>query len=144
MRKKFVLFTLACLIFLSSFMSKPGDEKLPKTITRISTLVEGKNVEKTVILLDGNTSREELIQTCNFLAKENVQLTFDKLTIGKSFLGLIGKQRIRIAEGMIKLANGSSQRFKAGGATGFRFIKIQYLTNILPESSQIEMIEIVD
>jgi hypothetical protein len=101
-------------------------------------------VEKTVILLDGNTSREELIQTCSFLAKENVQLTFDKLTIGKSFLGLIGKQRIRIAEGMIKLANGSSQRFKAGGATGFRFIKIQYLNNILPESSQIEMIEIVD
>jgi hypothetical protein len=144
MRKKFVLFTLTCLILLSSFTSKPGDEKLPKTITRVSTLVEGKNVEKTVILLDGNTSREELIQTCNFLAKENVQLTFDKLTIGKSFLGLIGKQRIRIAEGMIKLANGSSQRFKAGGATGFRFIKIQYLNNILPESSQIEMIEIVD
>jgi hypothetical protein len=129
---------------LSSFISKPNDEKQPKTITRTSTLVDGKKVEKTVILLDGNTSREDLIHTCSFLAQENVQLTFDKLTIGKRFLGIVGKQRIRMAEGKIKLANGSSQRFKAGGATSFKFIKIEYTNNLSMESSQIEMIEIID
>lgn len=144
MKKKFAFFSLGFLIVLSSFASGPANEKLPKTITKITTLIDGKKVDKTVILLDGSTSREDLIHTCNFLAKENVQLTFDKLSIGKSFMGLLGKQRIRMAEGMIKLSNGSSQRFKAGGATSFRSIKIQYLSNPLPESSQIEMIEIVD
>jgi len=101
-------------------------------------------VEKTVILLDGKTSREDLIHTCGFLANENVQLTFDKLIIGKSFLGLIGKKRIRIAEGKIKLSNGLSQSFKAGGATSFKYIKIQYSNIVAIKSAQIEMIEIND
>ena len=144
MRKYCFLIALGSMMLLSSFISRPSDEKLPKTITKTSITVNGKKVEKTAILLDKSTSREDLIHTCNFLAQENVQLTFDKLTIGKSFLGLVGKQRIRIAEGMIKLANGSSQRFKAGGATGFRSIKIQYANHMLPASSQIEMIEVVD
>ncbi len=79
-------------------MSEASDEKQPKTITRTSTLVGGTKVEKSIILLDGSTSREDVIHTCSFLAQEDVQLTFDKLTIGKSFLGLLGKQRIRIAK----------------------------------------------
>lgn len=144
MRKDFFLMALGCMIFLNSFISRPDDGKLPKTITKTSTTINGKKVEKTAILLDGRTSREDLIHTCQFLAQENIQLTFAKLTIGKSFLGLVGKQRIRIAEGMITLSNGSSQRFKAGGATGFRSLKIQYSNHVLPESSQIEMIEVVD
>jgi hypothetical protein len=144
MRNKLFLAAFGFIIFLSSFISKPVDEKQPKTITRTSSLVNGKEVETTLIKLDRNTSREDLIHTCNFLAKENVQLTFDKLTIGKSFLGLVGKQRIRIAEGEIKLPNGSSQRFKAGGITSFRFLKIQYSNNAATESSQIEMIETIN
>jgi hypothetical protein len=143
MKSRFSLFILGLLIVLSSFISSPTNENLPKTLTRNSTLIDGKKVERTVILLNGNTSREDVIHTCNFLAKENVQLTFEKLSIGRSFLGLIGKQRIRIAEGKIKLPNGSSQKFKAGGVTSFRFIKIQYMNNSLPELSGIEMIESV-
>lgn len=144
MRNKFFFFAFGFVFFFSSFFSIPNNEKQPKTVTKTSTLIDGKKVETTVVLLDGNTSREDLIQTCNFLAKEQVQLTFDKLTIGKSFLGLIGKQRIRIAEGKIKLLNGSSQNFKAGGATSFKFIKIQYSNNVSVNVSQIEMIEIID
>ncbi|HVG40262.1 MAG TPA: hypothetical protein VM888_01525 [Chitinophagaceae bacterium] len=141
---KLFLFFCGCVFFLSSFITKPNDEKQPKTITRTTMLVNGKEVKKTIILLDGNTSREDLIYTCNFLANEKVQLTFNKLAIGKSFLGLIGKQRIRIAEGKIELPDGSSSSFKAGGATSFKFIKIQYLSKVSAESSQLEMIEIID
>ena len=144
MKRSFVMFSLVLSILLSSFASAANNEKLPKTITRSTSIIDGMKVEKTLIVLDGNTSREDLIHTCNYLAKENVQLTFEKLSIGKSFIGLIGKQRIRIAQGMIKLSNGSSQKFKAGGAMSFRSLKIQYTSSSLPESSQIEMIEIVD
>jgi hypothetical protein len=143
MRNKLFFFAFGCAFFLSAFTAKPSGEKFPKTITRTSTLVNGATVEKTVILLDGNTSREELIHTCNFLAQENVQLTFDKLSIGRSFLGVAGKQRIRIAKGKIELANGTAQGFKAGGLTGFRFLKIQYSKNLSTAIPQMEMIEIV-
>jgi len=125
-------------------MHKPNDEKQPNTIPRTSMFINGTKVEKTVILLDGKTSREDLVHTCNFLAHEYVQLTFDKLIIGKSFLGLIGKNRIRIAEGKIKLSNGLSESFKAGGATSFKLIKIQYSNNETKQSSQIDIIEIID
>ena len=143
-KRPFVFISLGLLIVLSSFASSLPNEFLPKTITRNATLVDGKKVERTVILLDGSTSREDVIQTCNFLAKENVQLNFDKLSIGKSFLGLFGKQRLQIVEGKITLPNGASQSFKAGGPASFKFLKIQYVSNPVPESSQIEMIEIVD
>jgi hypothetical protein len=140
---RIIFFCLAaCLLFLSSFHSFPGDENLPKTITRTLDQAKGKTVENTVILIDCYTSREDIIQTCNFLAKENVQLTFSSLIIGKTFLGLVGKQRIRIAEGMIKLPNGSSQSFKAGGITAFRVIKIQYSNDPILQTSQIEMVEV--
>jgi hypothetical protein len=132
------------MLFLSSFTSTMSDEKQPKTITRTAALEGGKEVEKTVIQLDASTSRTDLIHTCSFLAQENVQLTFDKLTIGKSFFGLVGKQRIRIAEGSIRLADGSSQSFKGGGATAFKTIRIVYSSNVKTDVSQIDMIEIID
>jgi len=144
MRNKLLLFAFGSIFFLSSFIHKLSNEERPRTITRTSSLLNGNEVEKTVILLDGKTSREDLIHTCGFLANENVQLTFDKLIIGKSFLGLIGKKRIRIAEGKIKLSNGLSQSFKAGGATSFKYIKIQYSNIVAIKSAQIEMIEIND
>ena len=71
-------------------------------------------------------------------------MTFDKLSIGKSFLGLIGKQRILLAEGKITLSDGLSQKFKAGEAASFRSIKIQYASNQLNEPPRIVMVEIVD
>ncbi len=144
MRNKLLLFALESFFLLSSFMPKVNGEIQPKTITRSLTLINGNEVEKTVILLDGKTSREDIIHTCVFLAHENVQLTFDKLIIGNSFLGIIGKKRIRIAEGKIALSSGAAQTFKAGGATSFNFIKIQYSKNIAKKLNQIEMIEIID
>jgi hypothetical protein len=137
------LLLAASMILLSSFDTKLDENQLPKPITRTSTMIDGKTVEKTVIVLDGTTSREDVIHTCNFLAQEKVLLTFDKLSIGKSFLGVLGKQRIRMVEGMIQLPNGTSQPFKAGGINSFRRIKIQY-TNSTSSASRIEMIEIVD
>ncbi len=144
MKTQLSVFVLISLFFLSAFTFKSNDDKQPKTITRTVKLVNGNPVERTIVLLDGNTSREDVISTCSFLSHENVQLTFDKLIIGKSFLGLVGKTRIRTAEGRIKLPDGSSQTFKAGGATSFRFIKIQYENNLAAKSFGIEMIEIVD
>ena len=144
MRIIIFLLALISMLFLHSFNYKFSHEKLPGTITKTSILIEGNQLERTVIKLDKNTSREDLISTCSFLAKENVQVTFDKLIIGKSFLGLIGKQRIRIAEGKIQLSNGVSQNFKAGGITNFKFLKIQYLNSVATKYIIIEMIEIVD
>ena len=141
--KLLFLFAFGSIFFLSSFNDKSKDEKRPDTITRTLSFINGDQVEKTIILIDGNTSREDLIHTCAFLAQENVQLTFEKIIIGRSFLGLVGKNRIRIADGKIELSNGLSQSFKAGGATSFKFIKIQY-SNTLTAKSKIEMIEIVD
>ena len=143
-KTKLLLFAFGCVFFLSSFVSTGTHEKHPNTITRVSNLVDGKKIETTIILLDGTTSREDLIATCSFLAKENVQLTFDKLAIGRSFLGIIGKQRIRIAEGQVRLPDGSSQSFKAGGIASFRSIKIQYSSDASSHSSKIQMIEIID
>ena len=99
MNNRILLFAFANILFLSSFITKTNNEKQPATITRTSTVINGTEIETTVILLDGNTSRVDVIYTCDFLAHENVQLTCDKLVIGKSFLGFIGKKRIRIAEG---------------------------------------------
>lgn len=134
--KNLFLFTTVGILLLCSFIYKSNDEQLPKPITRTSAVVNGNRIIRTVILLDKSTSREELISTCKFLAHENVQLTFDKLEIGRN--------RIRTAQGNIKLPNGQSQNFKAGGVLSFKFIKIQYSNTIETKSSQIDMIEIVD
>ncbi len=144
MKNLCLLFALGLLITLTSFSFIRDNDKMPGTITRTTEVLDGNKVERTVILLDGTTSREELIHTCNFLAAEKVQLTFDRLVIGKSLLGLVGKSRIRIAEGKIELPDGSSENFKAGGVTSFKSIRIQYSSNDKTKSPIIEMIEIID
>jgi len=144
MSNKLVLIALGSFFLLTSFVNQPSNGNQPRTITRTTLVENGNEVEKTVILFNGETSREDVISTCGFLAHENVQLTFDKLIIGRSFLGLIGKNRIRIAEGKIQLSNGDTQSFKAGGAMSFKMIKIQYSKTASMKSSQIEMIEIID
>ncbi|MFD2998765.1 hypothetical protein ACFS7Z_00190 [Pontibacter toksunensis] len=144
MKNLLLLLAIGSLITLTSFTFPDNKDVTPKAVTRTTEVINGDQVEKTVILLDGNTSREDVIHACNFLAVEDVQLTFDKLVIGKSMLGLVGKSQIRFAEGKIALPNGSSEKFKAGGAASFRFIRIQYSKNTVTNSSQIDMIEKVD
>jgi hypothetical protein len=141
--KPLFLISITSIFILSSFRIQPSEE-FPKTISRNISSVNGNNIQRTVIELNGNTSREDIIQTCTFLAKEDVQLTFENLEIGKCFLGIMGKTRIRNAEGKIQLADGSSQNFKAGGAFGFRYLKIQYSKNLTTGSFQMEMIEKID
>ena len=135
---------IAGIVLLSSFATVADAEKQPRTISRTVTLVDSRKVERTIIVFNANTSREDVIQTCSFLANENVQLTFNKLTIGRSFLGILGKQRIRIAEGKIQLADGSTQEFKAGGITSFKSLSIQYSREEAKQSSRIDMIEIIE
>lgn len=144
MKNLFLLFALGLLFTLTSFSFTRNNDKMPRTITRTSEVINGNKVERTIILLDGTTSREDLIHTCNYLAAEKVQLTFNRLVIGKSLLGLIGKSRIRIAEGKIELPDGSSEKFKAGGVTSFNFIRIQYVHNTKTKLPKMEMIEIID
>ena len=129
---------------LSGFTPIKKNEKLPKTIERTTTAVNGFNFEKTIIEFNKTTSREDVIHTCAFLSKEDVQLTFSKLTIGKSFLGIIGQSRIRNAEGKIELSDGSTQSFKVGGVSSFKSLKIQYSKNTGTKVSKIEMIEKID
>jgi hypothetical protein len=141
--KPFSLICITSLFIFSSFSIQPSED-YPKTITRNITSENGNSIQRTVIELNGDTSREDIIQTCTFLAKEDVQLTFEKLEIGKSFFGLIGKSRIRLAEGKIQFSNGSYESFKAGGSLAFKFLKIQYSKNLKTGLYQIEMIEKID
>jgi hypothetical protein len=135
--------SIISLLLLSSF-NIGFLVKFPKTITRYITTENGVKIQRTVIELNGETSREDLIQTCTFLAKEDVQLTFEKLEIGKSFFGLFGKSRITLAQGKIQLLNGSFKTFKAGGPLAFNTLKLQYSENLTSGSYQIEMVEKVD
>lgn len=141
--KPLFLVCITSLFILISFRIPPSEE-FPKTISRNISSENGNNIQRTVIELNGDTSREHIIQTCTFLANEDVQLTFENLEIGKSFLGIIGKTRIRNIEGRIQLADGSFQNFKAGGSFGFRYLKIQYSKNLTTGSFQMEMIEKID
>jgi hypothetical protein len=140
MAKLFI--SLVLFILLTSFI--PIAKGLPNTIQRTTSIMDGVTIEKTVIEFDKTTSRDDVISTCTFLSKENVQLTFDKLIIGKSFFGVIGKSRIRIAEGKIRLSDGTTQSFKVGGLTNFRSLKIQYSTNLQSKKNRIDMIERID
>jgi hypothetical protein len=142
MKTKIALLFFGCVIVLCSFVSFPNDGALPRTMTRTSTLIDGREVQRTTILFDKNTSREDVINTCNYLQRENIYLTFDKLSIGPSFLGVIGRQRINLLEGKIQLPDGSSKRFEAGGKLSFRYLKLQFTTSA--NASRIEMIETVD
>ena len=139
-----IFLSVLFILTLSSFKVQDSHEKTPRTISRTLTVVDGLEVEKTVVLIDGTTTSEDIIQTCTFLAKENVELTFDMLSIGKRFFGILGKNRIRKAEGKIKLPDNSSEKFKAGGLTNFKYIRIQYARIKVLNQTQIEMIEIID
>lgn len=141
---KQILFATISVLLFSSFASNPDHKGQHQPITRTSKIENGSHVMETIILFDKHTSSDNVIGVCTTLAKENVQLTFDKLTIGRGLFGLLGKNRIRTMEGKIELPNGQSQKFQAGGPFGFRYVKIIYATNTENKSSIIEMIEIVD
>ena len=134
----FLLFTLCSFTLIDLNVS------FPKTISRTTITENGMTFEKTIIEFNKNTSREDVIETCAFLSKENVELTFEKLTIGKSFLGIMGKTRIKSATGKIQLADGSTQSFKVGGISNFKSLKIQYSIDINTKKTKIEMIEKID
>ena len=130
---------------LSSFVLTGFGNENPASITRSTTVGgNGKEVVKTEILLDKTTTREDLIHTCKFLAKEEVQLTFELLDIRKAFFGIVGKQRIAYAKGKIELPDGSVEQFEAGGAISFQSIKITYSKGEETNNYSINMVEIVD
>lgn len=137
-------FAMVSVLLFSSFASNSDHKRQHQPITRTSKIENGRHITETTILFDKHTSRDNVISVCTTLAKENVQLTFDKLTIGRGLFGLLGKNRIRTMEGKIELTNGQSQKFQAGGTFGFRYVKIIYATNTEDKSSFIEMIEVVD
>jgi hypothetical protein len=111
-------------------------------MTRVTTVIDCREVQRTIILFDKNISREDVIHTCTYLQREKIQLTFHKLSIGRSFLGIIGKHRVNSIAGEIRLPDGSTQRFRVGGPKSFRSFKLQFTTS--PNDSRIEMIETVD
>ncbi|MEM6841186.1 MAG: hypothetical protein AAF632_03085 [Bacteroidota bacterium] len=142
-----ILRTLIVLIGLtaSQLVSANDISESPMSITRTSRAnAVGDEIITTEILLDENTSREDLIHICRFLGNEGVQLTFDSLNIRRSFLGILGKKRIAQATGKIVLPNGISEEFQAGGTLSFRSIKITYFQNTTSNDSAINMIEIID
>ncbi|MGD1893639.1 MAG: hypothetical protein ACFB15_23980 [Cyclobacteriaceae bacterium] len=142
-----ILLTLVVLIGLttSQFVSANDISKSPTPITRTSEVnTVSEEIITTEILLNENTSREDLIHTCRFLAEEEVELTFESLKIRRSFLGILGKKRIAQATGKIALPNGTSEEFKAGGTLSFHSIKIAYSQNTADNNFIINMIEIID
>jgi hypothetical protein len=137
--------TLVSFITLSSFSIREKSNPGPKTITKtILKNTAGQEIIKTQIVLDGNTSREDLIAACSSLGKERVQLTFDQVTIRKNFMGIWGKSRIAYAKGKIELPNRANEPFEAGGAFNFKFIKITYSQVSHTDEYTVDMIEIVD
>ncbi len=136
---------LVSIISLSSFTVRQGGSADHKTITRtIEKNSAGKEIIKTQILFDKTTSREAVIAACSKLSKEQVQLTFDQLSIRKSFLGLLGKNRIAYTKGRLQLPNGLSERFEAGGNFNFRFIKLIYTQESQTGNYTLNMVEIAD
>jgi len=137
MNKKLLLLTLLSIGLLSSTISFSQTENKPRPITRNKNVVNSNQVETTDILIDGSTSREELIETCKFLETEKVMLTFQRLEIGKCGR----KQRIKYADGKISLPNGLTESFTASDC--FKYIKIEYSINLKTNDTKINMVEIV-
>jgi hypothetical protein len=71
---------------------------LLQTITKTVSVIDGNRIEKTVVLLDKKTTRDDVINACDILYRDGVQLTFEKLVIGNSMLGIVGKKK----SGMLK------------------------------------------
>lgn len=140
-----LMLTVATALILNGFVPVSTDNATPAPITRSTTIDKnGKKAIKTEVLFNKTTTREDVIHTCNFLAREDVQLTFESLQIRKSFFGVFGRARIAYAKGMIELPGGSFQNFKAGGAIAFKSIKITYSQNSETQNYLINMIEIID
>ena len=137
MNKKLLLLTMISVGLLSSKISFSQTENKPRPITRSKSVINDKELETTDILIDGSTSREELIETCKFLETEKVMLTFKGLEIAKCGR----KQRIKSADGKISLLNGLTESFTASDC--FKYIKIEYSTNLKTKDAKINMVEIV-
>lgn len=130
---------------LSSFTLTHVHREYPSPIIRSVAMGErGREVILTEILLDKSTSREDLIQACQFLAEEEVQLTFESLEIRKPFLGVLGSSRIAYARGKIALPTGVDEPFEAGGIMGFRSIKIIYSRDTQTNNYAINTVEIIE
>jgi len=141
--------TLSIIMFVglaaNSFVSANDIIKSPASITRTSDINPiGQEIIKTEILLDGNTSREDLIHTCRFLADEEIALTFESLNIRRSFLGILGKKRIVQAKGKIELPNSIGKEFQVGGLISFRSIKITSSQNTSNDSFAVNTLEVID
>ncbi|MEM9325359.1 MAG: hypothetical protein AAGA85_06875 [Bacteroidota bacterium] len=139
---------MICAVVLAAFTGFQSPEASlddPSTISR-SFLVSdtGERFTRTEILIDKTTSREDLIHTCKFLAREDVQLTFDQLEIRRWFFGLLGRSRITLANGRIEFQDGFSQDFNAGGIMGFRSIRIVYSENADTEDVFLNTVEVID
>ncbi|MBC7923696.1 MAG: hypothetical protein H7Z75_21685 [Ferruginibacter sp.] len=144
-KRGLLMLAVVVLTTLSSFYIPHSKISDHKTITRtVESNNMGKEVIKTQVVLDGATSREDLIAACSSLAKENVQLTFKSVVIRRSFFGLLGKRRISYAKGSIQLPGGSSEEFEAGGFFNFKLIRITYTQVSKTDEYRIDMIEIVD
>ncbi|NOT74899.1 MAG: hypothetical protein HOP08_08205 [Cyclobacteriaceae bacterium] len=140
-----LLLTLVLLVFYTGNIQSTNLNDSPRPVTRTSIMDKnGNGVIRTQILFNRTTSREEVISTCTFLAKENTQLTFDRLEIGKSVFGVFGRNRLKYLSGSIELPDGSIQKFKAGGVFAFHSVKIIYSNQMDSKSFLIEMIEIID
>ncbi len=140
-----LVLTLVSFVTLSSFSVGEKSHAAHQTITKSSVInTAGQEIIKTQIILDKTTSREDLIAACSLLSKEQVQLTFDQLTIRKNFMGIWGNSRIAYAKGQIELPNKAIEKFEAGGAFNFKFIKITYSQVSQTDKYTIEMIETVD
>ena len=143
--RKITLISLVLSVWLSlsSFVFVDFKNDKPVSISRsMDTDRNGKEIIITEITLDKTTSREDLIHSCSFLAKENVQLTFESLIIGKSIFGLVGKQRITYAKGKITLLDGSFHQFEVGRILNFKSIKITYSRNKENDDLSLDMVEI--
>lgn len=141
----FLIFMFIGSTLLSSFSLSEMNSVDHNTISRtIEKDIKGREIIKTEILLNRTTSREALIAACTSLGEEDVQLTFEALTIRKSFLGIMGKSRIAYAKGQIELPNGSSENFEAGGIFNFKSIKITHSQVDNTAEYVINMVEIVD
>lgn len=138
-----------CFVLLFSTLTAYADSPFktgePASLKRsYSKNREGKDIIITEITLDKHTSREALIETCTSLRKENTDLTFEFVKIGRSFLGIAGKRRILDLSGTIQLPNGIRENFKAGGIFNFRYVKITYTQVISTGEYTLSMVETVD
>jgi hypothetical protein len=103
----------------------------------------GRSVPIMIFYLDRHSTSQDVINACNWLAKQDVQLTFHELEVGRLF-GVIGKHRIRKISGEITLPNGETKKFSAGGWNAFRMLRIQFCLGKSAWGQRVEMIEVID